>query len=314
MNLTLKQFQEGFAKKDISILARAITLTESYKPEHQELALKLLSSLKANKPALVLGISGTPGVGKSTFIEAFGLELINQGKEIAVLAVDPSSEITGGSILGDKTRMNELSTKAFIRPSPSGSTLGGVANKTRESIQLCEAFGFDVIIVETVGVGQSEASIAQLVDVFMLLMQPGAGDDLQAIKRGILELADHLIVNKADGDLLAKAKMTKTHLEGSLEILRHKKMPIHLVSALKKDGINELVQIILNDKSDFSLKRQSQKKKWISNILQEVVLRELSKNESFLNKKDSLSSDLISNKKTLEQVCREIVKDLKYGD
>lgn len=314
MNLTLKQFQEGFAKKDISILARAITLTESYKPEHQELALKLLSSLKANKPALVLGISGTPGVGKSTFIEAFGLELINQGKEIAVLAVDPSSEITGGSILGDKTRMNELSTKAFIRPSPSGSALGGVANKTRESIQLCEAFGFDVIIVETVGVGQSEASIAQLVDVFMLLMQPGAGDDLQAIKRGILELADHLIVNKADGDLLSKAKMTKTHLEGSLEILRHKKMPIHLVSSLKKDGVNELVQTILNDKSDFSSKRQSQKKKWVSNILQEVVLRELSKNESFINKKESLSLDLISNKKTLEQVCREIVKDLKYGD
>lgn len=312
MNMTLDQLREGFKKKDIAVLARAITLAESQKHEHQDLALKFLSELKPEKQSLVIGVSGTPGVGKSTFIESFGLELVNQGKQVAVLAVDPSSEITGGSILGDKTRMNELSTKAFIRPSPSGNTLGGVTNKTRETIQLCEAYGFDIILVETVGVGQSEASIAKLVDVFMLLMQPGAGDDLQAIKRGILELADHLIVNKADGDLLAKAKMTKTHLEMSLEILRHQKMPIHLVSSINKDGINELISVLLKESTDFTQKRKTQKKQWAQDLLESVVLRELEENKKYLKTKQNLVNDLIENKKTLDQICQEIVKGLKY--
>tara|TARA_B100001971_G_scaffold152968_1_gene142182 strand:+ start:13739 stop:14680 length:942 start_codon:yes stop_codon:yes gene_type:complete len=311
--LELKDYIKGIEKGDISILARAITLCESQKKEHQELAIKLLSKLKTKNHALVLGISGTPGVGKSTFIEAFGLELIGLNKKVAVLAVDPTSEVTGGSILGDKTRMNELSTKAFIRPSPSGKTLGGVANKTREAIQLCEAFGFDIILVETVGVGQSEAQVSKLVDIFMLLMQPGAGDDLQAIKRGILELADYLIVNKADGELLSKAKLTKTQLEGSLEILRHKKMPIQLVSALKKEGIKELANNILGMKNDFATKRAEQRAAWLSEVIDELMIRELIGNENYLLRKEKLMQELINNKKSLEDIGNEMKKGLSYG-
>ena len=201
-HLSLNDYVDGLKNKDRTILARAITLVESLNPEHQKLAQEVLKAiLPLTGASKRIGISGTPGVGKSTFIEAFGKELTSQGKTVAVLAVDPTSQVSGGSILGDKTRMNELAIDplAFIRPSPSGKTLGGVAQRTRESLLLCEAFGFDYVLVETVGVGQSETTVAQMVDLFIMLLQPGAGDDLQGIKRGILEVVDMVVVTKDDG-------------------------------------------------------------------------------------------------------------------
>ncbi len=195
-------------------LAKAITLVESHLPEHIEQAQALLDQvLPHTGNSLRIGISGVPGVGKSTFIEAFGLYLISQGKKVAVLAVDPSSPLAGGSILGDKTRMEHLARdeRAFIRPSPTSGSLGGVANKTRESILLVEAAGYDVVLVETVGVGQSEYEVAGMVDFFTVLMLPNAGDELQGIKKGILELADALLINKADGDSVNLAEKTKRH-------------------------------------------------------------------------------------------------------
>ena len=205
-------------------LARAITLVESARADHRAQALDLLGRLGTQRQALRIGLSGTPGVGKSTFIEAFGLMLTGQGLRVAVLAVDPSSARSGGSILGDKTRMERLSRDplAFIRPSPSRSELGGVARRTREAVALCEAAGFDVVLIETVGVGQSETVVAALCDVFVLLMAPAGGDELQGVKRGIMEMADLILVNKADGDLKAAAMRTCGDYAGALRLLRHR--------------------------------------------------------------------------------------------
>ena len=205
-------------------LAKAITLVESKLDTHREQAQDILEQvLPQSGNSIRIGITGVPGVGKSTFIEAFGLYLISQGKRVAVLAVDPSSPIAGGSILGDKTRMEELSRReeAFIRPSPAEGALGGVAQKTRESMLLCEAAGYDVILVETVGVGQSEYQVAGMVDFFMVLMLPGGGDELQGIKKGILELADALVINKADGESENLAKLSRTHYTSAMNLLRH---------------------------------------------------------------------------------------------
>jgi LAO/AO transport system kinase len=208
---------------DRRALARAITLAESTRPDHRIEAEGLIERvLPAAGRSIRIGLSGVPGVGKSTFIEAFGLMLIGRGHRVAVLAVDPSSRRTGGSILGDKTRMTELSRTeaAFIRPSPTGGTLGGVTRRTRESIILCEAAGFDVVLVETVGVGQSETAVADMVDLFCLLLLPSAGDELQGIKKGIVELADLILVNKADGELEAKAKIAVGDYKAALRLLR----------------------------------------------------------------------------------------------
>ncbi len=207
---------------DRRALARAITLVESARPDHRAEALALLDALRPGPEALRIGLSGTPGVGKSTFIEAFGLMLTGQGLKVAVLAVDPSSTRSGGSILGDKTRMERLSRDplAFIRPSPSQSHLGGVARRSREAVALCEAAGFDVILIETVGVGQSETVVAQLSDLFLLLLAPAGGDELQGVKRGIMEMADLILVNKADGDLKPAALRTVADYGGALQLLR----------------------------------------------------------------------------------------------
>ena len=208
---------------DRRALARAITLVESTRADHRAAAEELLAALlPAGDGTVRLGISGAPGVGKSTFIEAFGLHLINAGHRVAVLAVDPSSKRGGGSILGDKTRMGELARReeAFIRPSPAGRTLGGVARRTREAILVVEAAGFDIVIVETVGIGQSETAVADMVDMFVLLMLPGGGDELQGIKKGVVELADLILVNKADGDFAAAAKRAVADYRSALRLLR----------------------------------------------------------------------------------------------
>ncbi len=206
---------------DRRALSRAITLVESTRPDHRDRAQALIAALP-DRGALRIGLSGTPGVGKSTFIEAFGTRLTDQGLRVAVLAVDPSSTRSGGSILGDKTRMELLSRnpRAFIRPSPSSAHLGGVARRTREAIRLCEAAGHDVVLIETVGVGQSETLVAQMSDLFILLLAPAGGDELQGVKRGIMEMADLILVNKADGDLLAPARRTVADYAGALRLLR----------------------------------------------------------------------------------------------
>ena len=227
-------------------LARAITLIESARDDHREQATALLEAVKgAGRQALRIGLSGTPGVGKSTFIEAFGVMLTGQGKRVAVLAVDPSSTRSGGSILGDKTRMERLSRdpNAFIRPSPSQTALGGVARRTREAVMLCEAAGFDIVLIETVGVGQSETMVADMSDLFILLLAPAGGDELQGVKRGIMEIADMILINKADGDLLPAATRTCADYAGALRLLRKRAQDpggfpkAMLVSALSGDGL-----------------------------------------------------------------------------
>ncbi|MGD8326142.1 MAG: methylmalonyl Co-A mutase-associated GTPase MeaB [Sphingomonadales bacterium] len=228
-------------------LAKAITLVESKRGDHREAAQILLKNImfKTGK-AIRLGLSGAPGVGKSTFIEAFGMYLVNQGLKVAVLAVDPSSARAGGSILGDKTRMDILSRdeRAFIRPSPSGGSLGGVARRTREAMLLTEAAGYDVILIETVGVGQSETAVADMVDMFLLLLAPGGGDELQGIKRGIMELADLVIVNKADGALKPAAKRAQSEYRAALHLMRPKyddwTARVLLASALENKGLEDV--------------------------------------------------------------------------
>jgi LAO/AO transport system kinase len=226
-------------------LAQAITLVESGRADHRAQAAELLAALPADRQALRIGLSGTPGVGKSTFIESFGLMLTGQGKRVAVLAVDPSSARSGGSILGDKTRMDFLARdpNAFIRPSPSQTHLGGVARRTREAVRLCEAAGFDVVLIETVGVGQSETVVAEMSDLFLLLLAPAGGDELQGVKRGIMEMADVILVNKADGDLKATAMRTCADYAGALRLLRKRPQdpdgyPCAMtVSALHEEGL-----------------------------------------------------------------------------
>lgn len=219
----MQEMAQKILDHDRRALSRAITLVESGRADHRAQAQELLQALKpCGRTALRIGLSGTPGVGKSTFIEAFGLMLIEQGLRVAVLAVDPSSARSGGSILGDKTRMEQLSRQrdAFIRPSPSQTHMGGVARRTRDVVKLCEAAGYDVILIETVGVGQSETMVAQMSDLFVLLMAPAGGDELQGVKRGIMEMADVILVNKADGDLKPVATRTCADYAGALRLLR----------------------------------------------------------------------------------------------
>jgi len=231
------------------LLSRAITLVESTRAEHQEVAQEIIGlCLPHSGRSIRIGITGSPGVGKSTFIEAFGLHLLEQGCRLAVLAVDPSSKLSRGSILGDKTRMDKLaaSEQVFIRPSPAGGALGGVARKTRESIILCEAAGYDTIIIETVGVGQSETAVHSMVDFFLLLLLPGAGDELQGIKRGIVEMADFIAVNKADGERLPLARRARQEYRNALHLLPPKESgwapPVGICSATAGTGIPEIWQ------------------------------------------------------------------------
>ncbi|CUH54192.1 methylmalonyl Co-A mutase-associated GTPase MeaB [Shimia marina] len=245
--MNIADLRDRILKQERRALARAITLVESAREDHRAQATELLEGLSgAGRQSLRIGLSGTPGVGKSTFIESFGMMLTAQGLKVAVLAVDPSSARSGGSILGDKTRMERLSRdrNAFIRPSPSQTHLGGVARRTREAVALCEAAGFDVILIETVGVGQSETVVAEMSDLFLLLLAPAGGDELQGVKRGIMEMADIILVNKADGALKATAMRTCADYAGALRLLRKrpqdpKGFPKAMtVSALEEDGLS----------------------------------------------------------------------------
>lgn len=270
---------EGVLAKQLRPLAKAITLIESAREDHKAQAHRIIETLlPASGNATRIGISGVPGVGKSTFIEALGLHLIEQGHRVAVLAVDPSSKVSGGSILGDKTRMELLSQRpqAFIRPSPSSGSLGGVAEKTRETMLVCEAAGFDVIIVETVGVGQSETAVAGMTDMFCLLQLPNAGDDLQAIKKGIMELADLIVINKADIDSAA-AMRAKSQLRTALHMLRPASPnwapPVLTMSALKKEGVSEFWDTVcayrdtMQRSGEFDAKRRHQALAWMWELI-----------------------------------------------
>jgi LAO/AO transport system kinase len=274
-------------------LARAITLVESSAERHREEARRILEAvLPYTGKSIRLGISGTPGVGKSTFIEVFGKMLTGAGHRLAVLAVDPSSSVTGGSILGDKTRMEQLSrdSNAYIRPSPSRGHLGGVSQMTRESILLCEAAGFDVIVVETVGVGQSEVEVAGMVDFFMVLLQPNAGDELQGIKKGIIELADALIINKADGEGRSLALQTAGYYQHAVNLFstRAVRTPIiQTCSARENEHIDTVWRILegFREKSiasgEFLKKRANQNKAWMDSLFAEMLTAELKSNSAF---------------------------------
>src|SRR2546430_3929112 len=267
-------------------LAKAITLVESTRRDHEEAAQRLLGVLLPYTGGAVrVGVSGVPGVGKSTFIEALGLHLIGLGKRVAVLAVDPSSALSGGSILGDKTRMPRLATApaAFIRPSPSAGSFGGVTRRTREALLVCEAAGHDVVLVETVGVGQSEFAVAAMVDFFLVLLLAGAGDELQGIKKGILELADALAINKADGDNVRRAEHAAAEYRGALRLFRHPSAswdpPVVTVSALEKKGMDAVWSIIqqhrarLGASNELATKRRNQQQAWLWSMIDDEIGR-----------------------------------------
>ncbi len=308
-------------------LARAITLIESTRPEHRAKAETLLNDLMPDTgKSIRIGISGVPGVGKSTFIEALGLHLIERGHKVCVLAVDPSSPLTGGSILGDKTRMEELSRNrdAFIRPSPSSGTLGGVARRTRESILLCEAAGFDVVLVETVGVGQSETAVSDLVDLFLLLIVPGGGDELQGIKKGIVELADMIVVNKADGDLLPAAERARRDYGAALHLLRPSSADwqpkVVLCSSLSGSGIPEIwdetekFKRIKQKSGEFNRRRTAQAKAWMWDEIHEALTQMLKDSPRVTALIPAMEADVQSEKISPTEAARHILGAFENKD
>ena len=269
---------------DRAVIARAITLVESRRPDHQEAARQLLQELlPATGAAIRVGITGVPGVGKSTTIDALGALLVARGHQVAVLAVDPSSARSGGSILADKTRMARLAAdpRAFVRPSPSSGTLGGVAARTREAMLICEAAGFDVVLVETMGTGQSETMVADMTDCFVVLMLPGAGDELQGLKKGVIEIADILAINKADGDNIARATAAAAAYRAALHILTprspHWSPPVLTCSAANGSGLRELWQTVLDhrthmiDAGEHAARRRQQQVKWMWTMVEERI-------------------------------------------
>jgi LAO/AO transport system kinase len=289
---SVQQYVDGILNGDITILSQAVTLVESSKPEHQEIAQEIIvKCLPFSGNSVRIGITGVPGVGKSTFIEAMGKYITSKGDKLAVLAIDPSSERTKGSILGDKTRMEDLSIdpNAYIRPSPSAGSLGGVARKTREIIMLCEAAGFNHIFIETVGVGQSETAVHSMVDFFLLLMLAGAGDELQGIKRGIMEMADVITINKADGNNIEKAGLARVQYMNALHLFPSTdsgwKPKVLTCSAYMKTGISEIWETIdeylalVKSNGYFQHKRNEQSKFWMYETINEQLRNNFYQNE-----------------------------------
>lgn len=292
--MNISDLAQKILDRDRRALSRAITLVESSREDHRAQATELLDGLRSRSgQAIRIGLSGTPGVGKSTFIESFGMMLTSLGLRVAVLAVDPSSSRSGGSILGDKTRMDRLSRdkNAFIRPSPSRSHLGGVARRSREAIELCEAAGFDVVLIETVGVGQSETVVAEMSDLFILLMAPAGGDELQGVKRGIMEMADIILVNKADGDLKPAATRTCADYSGALRLLRKRPQDpdgypkAMTVSALEENGLqtawDEMTTLAdwRKDNGFFTERRAAQQRYWFEEEVRQALLAQLQQGE-----------------------------------
>jgi GTPase len=311
----------GIRAGDRAVLARAITLIESKRADHQGEAHRLVQELlPATGKAVRLGITGAPGAGKSTTIDALGTALTAQGHKVAVLAVDPSSSRTGGSILGDKTRMPRLAgdPQAFIRPSPSSGTLGGVAAKTRETMLVCEAAGYNVVIVETVGIGQSETTVADMTDFFLVIMLPGAGDELQGLKKGIVELADMIAVNKADGDNVERARLAAAEYRGALNILTPQSAtwspPVITYSALTGDGIAELWRQVLSHKKkmtasgELAARRREQQVKWMWSMLEERLTARLRGDAAVRAKLKSAEAQVAAGKLAPMLAVEEIAK------
>lgn len=306
--LTVDDYVEGVLKGDRVILSRAITLIESNSIVHFQMAKAVIQKiLPYTGKSIRVGITGVPGAGKSTFIEALGTRLCQKGHKVAVLAVDPSSTVTRGSILGDKTRMEQLSREenAFIRPSPSGGTLGGLTRKSRETLLLCEAAGYDTILVETVGVGQSETTVRSMVDFFLLVVLTGAGDELQGMKKGVMELADAIVVNKADGDNKRRALVTRTEYERILQFIRkatpHWTTHAYTCSAYTGDGIIELWENVIEkfinqcrNNSVLQDRRKEQTLSWVYSMVEEHLLNLFYKSEDVLKNKEKIEEAVIS--------------------
>lgn len=315
---------QGVRTGDRRMLARAITLVESGRDDHRAQALELLQSLGSDRQALRIGLSGTPGVGKSTFIESFGLMLTGMGKRVAVLAVDPSSTRSGGSILGDKTRMDYLSRdpNAFIRPSPSQTQLGGVARRTREAVALCEAAGFDVVLIETVGVGQSETVVAQMSDLFLLLLAPAGGDELQGVKRGIMEIADMILVNKADGDLKPQAMRTCADYAGALRLLRKRAQDPDgfpkalIVSAIETIGLDaawEQIETLIAWRKDGPVwddNRTAQARYWFAEEVRLQMLTKLASDPNVRARMTALENEVAIGRIAPAAAAAEVIKAL----
>ena len=318
---------DSLRQGDRRALARAITLVESTRADDQAEAEQLLTAILPHTGrAIRLGITGTPGVGKSTFIETFGLYLTGRGHKVAVLAIDPSSARSGGSILGDKTRMELLARdrRAFIRPSPAGGSLGGVARRTREAMLLTEAAGFDVVLVETVGVGQSETAVAEMVDMFLLLLAPGGGDDLQGIKRGIMELADLVLINKADGDLLKPARLAQTSYQSALHLMRPRTpswLPrVQLVSALEKQGIETVWQAVedyraaLAPAGELDRRRVDQARTWMWREIDDGLRDEIRRDGRTGRLLPGLEAEVATGRLTPAAAARRLLKAFFHPD
>jgi LAO/AO transport system kinase len=320
--LPLQDFVREISKGNRVVLAQAITLVESKLDEDRALAEQLIETLlHATGNSVRIGITGVPGVGKSTFIEAFGKYLTSLSKKIAILTIDPSSAKTKGSILGDKTRMEELARDplAFIRPTAAGMTLGGVADRTREAILLCEAAGFEIIIIETVGVGQSETAVRNMVDFFLLLMLAGAGDELQGIKKGIMEMADAVVITKADGENIQRANQACADFQYALHLFSESdsgwKSTVLTSSALEKRGIKETWDVIqqyvqfTRSNNYFEQQRKLQNLIWFRESIQQMLIQELSKSGE-MNSKMKLLEDQIADKKVLpSRAAKEIIRE-----
>jgi len=325
--LTHDDYVAGILKQNRSVLGRAITLVESHSPRHREMAQAILDQLTPHTgQSIRVGITGVPGVGKSTFIEALGCYLLEKGYHPAVLAVDPSSKITGGSILGDKTRMEKLSRdrRCFIRPSPSSGTLGGVAQKTRETMMICEAAGFDVILVETVGVGQSETTVRSMVDFFLLLMLANAGDELQGIKKGIMEMADALLINKADGDNKIKAESARNEYERALHYLQPSidgwKSHAYTCSSVTGDGISDIWNVIetfcsITRKSGiFFDNRKKQALNWFHTLIEDHLKTLFFQNATVKNKLPTVEQAICENNYSPSIAATELMKSFMDTD